>query len=184
MKKKETGKKNRKKKRQHFLIEEDNDSDREEPNPYDHFDDEPDLTEESRKACPVHKRPHEKRNCVNPYCVKKNINHTHNTKDCKHTDKKASDLQPHQIRPPVSPCVPYQKDGANTGSYSGNRHNTGPKISSSKSRSTFYSEKGRKGKGKGKGKQSHGKGNRQRLVCTFCKKDGHEKSKCRAFARA
>jgi hypothetical protein len=72
--KKEAGKKsafNRKKKRQHFLIEEDNDSDRGESNPYDHFDDEPDLTEEPRETYPAYKKPHEKRNCVNPCCVKK-----------------------------------------------------------------------------------------------------------------
>jgi hypothetical protein len=183
--KKRTGIKNspsRKKKRQHFLVEDGIDSDREESCSCDHFNDELELIEESREAHPAHRKPCEKRNCVNPHCVKKNINHTHNTKDCNHADKKASDLQPYQIRPPVSPCVPYQKNGSNTGPCLGNRSDA--KASSGKSRSTFYSEKGKKGKGKGKGKQPHAKGNRQRLVCSFCKKDGHEKSKCRAFTRA
>ena len=116
--------------------------------------------------------------------MKKNINHTHNTKDCNHADKKASELQTYQIRPPVSPCVPRQKAGSNTGPHLGNRHVTETKTAPGKSRSAFYSEKGKKGKGKGKGKQPHAKGNRQRLVCSFCKKDGHEKSKRRAFTRA
>jgi len=116
--------------------------------------------------------------------VKKNIGHTHNTKDCNHKEKKPEDLQDYQIRPPKAPHSPYPKVGSNTGSYLGNRSNTGIKGSYGKPRPSFYSEKGKKGKGKGKGKNPHAKGNRHRLVCTFCKKDGHEKSVCRAFARA
>jgi len=173
---------NRKKRRAHFLIEEGIDTEEDDGNPYNHFDDEVDG--EARESHPAHRKPHEKRNCTNAHCVKKNINHTHNTKDCNHKDKKPEDLQDYQIRPPKTPYTPNQKGGNNTGSYLGNRSNTGIKGSSMKPRPTFYSEKGKRGKGKGKGKNPHGKGNRHRLVCTFCKKDGHEKSVCRAFAKA
>ena len=166
-----------KKKRPHFLIEDNGDTDNEEGNPFNHFDDE--VEEETREAFPAYRKPYEKRNCINPYCVKKNINHTHNTKDCNHTDKRPEDLQDYQIRPPKAPYTPYQKGG-----YLGNRSSTGIKSSPVKHRPTLYSEKGKKGKGKGKGKHPHAKGNRHRLVCTFCKKEGHEKSVCRAFAKA
>ena len=173
---------NRQPKRQHYLIEDGIDNEEVDAGSDIHFEDE--NEEEAREAFPVYKKPYEKRNCVNPYCVKKNIGHTHNTKDCNHKDKNPDELQDYQIRPPRTPYSPFPKVGSNTGSSLGNRSNTGNKSSYAKPRSSFYSEKGKKGKGKGKGKSPHAKGNRHRLVCTFCKKDGHEKSDCRAFARA
>jgi hypothetical protein len=153
-----------------FLLENGTDSGGEDASPFDHFDDEVEVDEESRESCPVHRKPCEKRNYTDPCCVKKNIHNTHNTKDCNHADKKPSDLSACQIRSLMPPCVPYEKNGNNAGPHLGNRVNTDAKGASGKPRSTFCSEKGKKGKGKGKGEQPYAKGNRHRLFCAFCKK--------------
>ena len=71
-------------------MEDRGDTDDDDGNPFNHFDDE--FEEETWEAFPAYRKPCEKRNCTNPCCVKKNINHTHNTKDCNHTDKRPEDL--------------------------------------------------------------------------------------------